>query len=71
MQGHKLNLNCSMKLWVLHIGHGVCIEDENIATPSKLTMKVFSKDDNIVDLYRLEVKALGEHKAISKVHGRQ
>jgi len=69
MQGHKLNLNCFMKLWVLHLGHGVYIEDENIATPSRLTMKVFNKDDNIVDLYMLEVKALGEHKGISKVHG--
>jgi hypothetical protein len=58
-----------MKLWVLHLGHGVYIEDENIATPSRLTMKFFNKDDNIVDLYMLEVKALGEHKGISKVHG--
>jgi hypothetical protein len=32
-------------------------------------MKVFNKDDNIVDLYKLEVKALGEHEGIAKVHG--
>jgi hypothetical protein len=60
-----------MKLWVLHLGHGVCTRDENIATPSRLIMKVFSKDDNIVNLYRLEVKALCELKGISKVHGQQ
>ncbi len=34
-------------------------------------MKVFNKDDNIVDLYKLEVKALGEHEGIAKVHGWQ
>jgi hypothetical protein len=60
-----------MKLWVLHLGHGVCIGDEDIATPSRLTMKVFNKDDNIVNLYRLEMKALGEHKGISKIHDQQ
>jgi hypothetical protein len=66
-----LNLNCFMKLWVLHLGHGVCIRDENIATPFRLTMKVFSRNDNIVNLYRLEMKALSEHEGIAKVHGRQ
>jgi hypothetical protein len=30
------------------LGHGFCIWDENIATPFRLTMKVFNKDDNIV-----------------------
>jgi hypothetical protein len=53
----------------LHLGYGVCIGDENIATPSRLTMKVLSRDDNIVDLYKLEVKAIGEHEGIAKVHG--
>jgi hypothetical protein len=58
-----------LNLWVLHLGHGVCIGDENITTPSSLTMKVFSKDDNIVDLYSLEMKVLGEREGITKVHG--
>ncbi len=34
-------------------------------------MKVFSKDDNIVDLYSLEMKVLGEREGITKVHGWQ
>jgi hypothetical protein len=54
-----------MKLWVLHLGHGVYIRDENIATRSRLTMKVFNRDDNIVNLYTLEVKGLGEHEGIN------
>jgi hypothetical protein len=58
-----------MKLWVLHLGHGVYIRDENIATHSRLTMKVFNRDGNIVNLYRLEVKDLGEREGITRLHG--
>jgi len=60
-----------VKLWVVHLGHGVCIGDENIATPFRLKLKVFSRDDNIVNLYRLGMKALSEHEGIAKVHGQQ
>jgi len=34
-------------------------------------MKVFNRDDNIVNLYRLEVKGLGEHEGIAKFHNQQ
>ncbi len=54
-----------MKLWVLHLGHGVYIRGENIATHSRLTMKVFNRDDNIVNLLSLEVKGLGEHEGMN------
>jgi hypothetical protein len=58
-----------MKLWVLHLGHGVYIIDENIATCFRLAMKVFNRDDNIVNVYRLEAKGLGEHEGITGFHG--
>jgi hypothetical protein len=53
------------------LGHGFCIWVENIATPFRLTMKVFNRDDNIVNLYMLEVKGLGEHDIITKLHSQQ